>query len=501
MKKSKSLLRRVLMGALFFALLLGTLAYVSGVMERKASRTRFEPFLREPEDIDVLFVGDSLVVNGVFPMEIWQDYGIAAYNLASYGNTLPVTYWTLMNALKTASPRLVVVGVKDVERGYKLTGSSSDVHTALDCYPLSATKVRAVFDLMDDPEAVDDSGTRYADMKWEYLFTLGKYHSRWSELSTSDFGGYTLNRQKGAETGVGVADARDYDLIDEEQAAEENGWGYVYLRRILDECAARNIEVLLMHLPYPAGEAEQMAANAVRCIAEEYGVNYIDFVSQDDTVDYAADCWDERAHLNASGARKVSDYLGRYITEHYDVPDRRGQEGWLDWNEDAAVYARDKDELLRGQKTLENVLMLLHDDDYSACILVRDAQALLESDKLRTLMHNTVREHVYEEDAFSKWSNAMFPLEALESAGTQPYALIIDRTAGAFAELTGSGLDEGMAASFGEAAFAADDAGVSVSLVLKDGQAADAQGADACMLIVRAQTGELVAAKGFSLEE
>lgn len=501
MKKPKSLLRRVLLGALFFALLLGTLAYVSGVMERKASRTRFEPFLREPEDIDVLFVGDSLVVNGVFPMEMWQDRGIAAYNLASYGNTLPVTYWTLMNALETASPRLVVVGVKDVEKGYKLTGSSSDVHTALDCYPLSATKVRAVLDLMDDPEAVDDSGTRYADMKWEYLFTLGKYHSRWSELSTSDFGGYTLNRQKGAETGVGVAEAKEYDLIDEDMAAEENGWGYVYLRRILDECAARGIEVLLMHLPYPAGEAEQMAANAVRYIAEEYGVNYIDFVSQDDVVDYAVDCWDERAHLNASGAKKVSDYLGRYITEHYAMPDRRGQDGWLDWDEDAAVYARDKDELLRGQKALENVLMLLHDDDYSACILVRDAQALRESDRLCTLMHNTVREHVYEEDAFAKWSNAMFPLEVLESAGAQPYALMIDRETGSFAEAAGDALDEGMAASFGGAALAADGTGVSISLTLKNGERADAQGEDICLLVVRAQTGEPVAAKGFSLEE
>lgn len=196
MKKRMNTLRRVLTGALFLALLLGALAGVSRVVERKASRTRFEPFLSEPEEFDVLFIGDSLVVNGVFPMELWQDYGIAAYNLASYGNTLPVTYWTLMNALEAASPRLVVVGVKDVEKDYKLSGSSSDVHTALDCYPLTLTKICAVNDLMDDPYAVDDSGVRYADMKLEYLFTLGKYHSRWSELSTSDFGGYTLNRQK-----------------------------------------------------------------------------------------------------------------------------------------------------------------------------------------------------------------------------------------------------------------------------------------------------------------
>ena len=244
-----------------------------------------------------------------------------------------------------------------------------------------------------------------------------------------------------------------------------------------------------------------MAANAVRYIAEEYGVNYIDFVSQDDTVDYAVDCMDARAHLNASGAKKATDFLGRYIAQHYDVPDRRGQEGWRDWEEDSAVYLRDKDDMLRGQNALESELMLLHDDDYSACILVRDAQALCESDKLLTLMHNIVREHVYEEDMFSKWSNAMFPLERLEEAGAQPYALLADRGEGTFAELVGGELDDGAATPFGELAISVGEDGVRVAFAPQDGQESAAQGADVAVLVLRASTGEVVAAKGFSLAE
>ncbi|MFQ9446959.1 MAG: hypothetical protein ACLR4A_06040 [Christensenellales bacterium] len=83
--------------------------------------------------------------------------------------------------------------------------------------------------------------------------------------------------------------------------------------------------MLLVHLPYPANEQQQMDANAVAYIAEDYGLNYIDFVSMDQVADYATDCFDAHEHLNPSGARKVSDYLGRYITEHYDVADRRGK--------------------------------------------------------------------------------------------------------------------------------------------------------------------------------
>ena len=58
---------------------------------------------------------------------------------------------------------------------------------------------------MDDPDAVDDSGTAYADMKWEYLFTLGKYHTRWSELTDADFHP-VYNREKGAKSVIAVAD-------------------------------------------------------------------------------------------------------------------------------------------------------------------------------------------------------------------------------------------------------------------------------------------------------
>jgi len=37
------------------------------------------------------------------------------------------------------------------------------------------------------PDAVDDEGNPYQEIKWEYYFKLGKYHSRWHELTVEDF--------------------------------------------------------------------------------------------------------------------------------------------------------------------------------------------------------------------------------------------------------------------------------------------------------------------------
>ncbi|MDO5378720.1 MAG: hypothetical protein Q4G52_10345 [Clostridia bacterium] len=502
----KKKLVRLLKTFLFCALLFGILASISKVVERKASTIRFKPFLDHAEDFDVLFIGDSHSVNGIFPMDLWQDYGIAAYNIASYGNTLPVSYWAMMNALDYASPKLMVIGIKDVHRYNKVSGSSGDVHTALDCYPLSLTKIRTIEDLMNTPYAIDDEGNYYVDMKWEYYFTLGKYHSRWSEINDSDFH-YRLNSQKGGEMAIGVADPNDYDIIDENWALEEGGAGFQYLRMMIEECQSRGIDVLLIHLPYPSTEEDQMAANAVQYIAEEYGVNYVDFVSLDQVVDYEVDCYDSFSHLNPSGARKVTDFLGRYIADHYDIPDRRGDERYRHWASDVDVYTELKLAYLRSQDDLRNLLMLLHDSRFSACIAIRKNSPVYNDSKVMRLLQNIAREHIYEEDAFAKWSNTLFPLSKLEDAAARrdAYFLLIDRKNGAVEECAGNDISAEFDSSFGHLAYSAEggDAALSIErdgapVPYGDMDAAEIQ-PDIRVLVIDDRTSEVAAVKQFPL--
>lgn len=436
--KKKNLLR-CLEAVLFCAVISGVLWALSGLIERKASRDQFGPFLEHPQQYDVLFFGDSRFVNCLFPMELWEDYGIAGYNLSCYGNTMPVNYWSMMNALDYASPKVVVLAVNGVRKDIKVTGSSSDLHTAMDFWPLSRTKVRAVMDLTDDPHAKDDDGNRYADMRWEYCLTLGKYHDRWSKLTPNDFTGRP-NVQKGADMMVGVAPTEEYDIIDDDLYADEQGVGYSYLRRTIEECQQRGIRVLLVHLPYPASENAQMNANTVGSIAEEYGVEYIDFVRLDSVVDYAVDCYDQQAHLNPSGGLKVTDYIGAYLAEHFGLGDHRGEADYANWQKDEQDYAAYKRNVILGQDKLPEMLLMLHDDSVSASIAIRAQAGLYWDDQTLILLHNMARTHVLEENAYSAWSNSMFPLEGLDEAvwADEAYFLELDRGNGSVREDVGS---------------------------------------------------------------
>ena len=114
---------RLIQTLVFCLLLLAVLSHASGVLERKESRNKFGPFFEQKENFDVLFLGNSHMVNGVFPMELWNQHGIAAYNIAGYGNTLPVSYWAMRNAFDYASPRLMVIDISGVSREEKLFSS------------------------------------------------------------------------------------------------------------------------------------------------------------------------------------------------------------------------------------------------------------------------------------------------------------------------------------------------------------------------------------------
>jgi len=104
-------------------------------------------------------------------------------------------------------------------------------------------------------------------------------------------------------------------------------------------------------------------------------------------VDYQIDFADSAGHLNTAGARKITEYLGDYISRRFGIPDRRGEAAYADWERDHRLYTLKKNEELQAQRDLYRYLMLLERDAADAALFVRDtalfrdpiAQELLEA--------------------------------------------------------------------------------------------------------------------------
>lgn len=268
----------------------------SALVRRKASVAKYKDFFAQEENFDVLFFGHSRMWNAIFPMDLWNQNGIVSYNFGGPGNRMATNYWIMMNAFEYTTPKLVVVDCSGIRENSKIPSSKEHVHTSLDSFPLTGTKIDAIKDLFDDTKR-----------RWEFVWDYSIYHNRWNELSEEDF----LNTgefEKGAQSKVGIEVPESYDKISSDKKIKRNKVSMDYLYMIIEECKKRDIEVLLTYIPFPAEEVFQKEANTVRDIAEEYNLNYVNFLEMD-IVDFETDMYDS-SHLNASGARKITQYMG-----------------------------------------------------------------------------------------------------------------------------------------------------------------------------------------------
>ena len=371
--------------------LTGFILYKLGdLMQRKDSDIKYADFFRQEENFDVLFFGTSHVMNGVYPMELWEDYGIVSYNFGGHDNRLATSYWVMKNALDYTTPKLVVIDVLALEQQSKTSNDFAYTHLSFDAFPFSVTKVQAMMDLLNDPVMEQEIAKGYATDEearnllyglWDYSV----YHSRWSELTVEDIHP-TYSPEKGAESRIDVAVPDMKTKVSREDKLSEDTTGVQYLRKMIEDCKEREIEVLLVNLPFPALDAQQRSANRVYDIAEEYQVNYINFLDED-VINYETDLYDPGSHLNPSGARKVTSYLGQYISEHYEIPNQKENPDYGAWVEDNLEYLEMKEELLREQTDLDCYLMLLSDKQYISLLEINDA-AVLEDDYYGNLLGN-----------------------------------------------------------------------------------------------------------------
>ncbi len=331
------------------------LCFVTRLTDPGYAYSKNKEFIEDSQRYDVLFFGNSHMANGVYPMELWHDQGIVSYNLAGFGHRIPSTYWVMENALDYASPQLVVMDCHSLSFMEKM-GSKEMLHAQTDTIPFGAKKWRMICDLVEKPQD-----------RLEFIWNFAAYHDRWWDLDRADFE-KNFNVQKGAEIAIDVVPP---DEMAQKSVKADNleTVGTAYLRRMIEECQSRDIEILLTYLPFPASEKEWQEALYAEKIANEYGISYLNFLELS-VVDLSVDCSDSNSHLNGSGGRKVTDYIGQYIEEQYDIPDHRGEEEYIDWEEDYSRYTQYKLDVMCQLESLDKYLMMLADPAFDCCIYV-----------------------------------------------------------------------------------------------------------------------------------
>ena len=430
-------IQRICSIGLVLVLSLSFLALAGRILERKTSVQKNGEFLEEARlgHVDALFLGSSHVVNGINPVQLYEEHGITSFNLGGHGSILPVSYWTLVNALDYCTPRYVFIDTFMIEEDYHvldvMNGWQTDaamenavgqLHEVLDFLPLTRNKLRALQDLIADPVT-----------KASFVFDLIAYHDRWQTLTEEDYHPHRFaNGLFGCELRYDVDSAiQEFELIPPEERMEEETEGVRYLRRMIELLQERGIAPILIQVPYAEHPDYQRAANAGYILAEEYDVPYVNMAYVPELINAHADL-SSQTHLSAIGARKVTEYMGEVLST-LALPDHRGEPGYEKWNQRVLDWHEQILDEAIWPKDLHAALMMLQFPDISSIVFINRNSNAFYDEQLRRLVIDL---------AGTQGIRAVDPQH-------RSYCLVRDSAQGRALETVGSEPIEDMETSFG----------------------------------------------------
>lgn len=322
--------KRLVSVLVLLALVFGGVAFFGRAMAVIDGPEKNGPFLQDDRQYDVLFFGSSHMINGIYPMELWKDYGLTSYNLGGHGASIAASYWEMRLAVQYHKPKVAVLDV--LFAGSQGTEMNLGLaHELLDIYPLSRVKVEAVCDLFED------SGTRA-----EMLFPLDIYHNRWKELDPAMvrrglWGEKGYSVEKGGQVRAEIYPLEQQTLIPETSTREEGSVALTYVEKFVTYCQENDIIPVLVYLPCQISEQWQRDCNAAIALGEALGAKTLNMQYMD-LIDYATDWYDDGSHLNPAGALKTTACLGDFLQTQCGVEDHRSDGGYDVWDRDYENY-------------------------------------------------------------------------------------------------------------------------------------------------------------------
>lgn len=324
------------------------------------SKDEFFDFYRhiDKDTVDVLCVGSSHMYCGINPVQMWDDYGVAAYDLACGSQSIWFSYHYIKEALKTQHPEIVILDV------YTLPFADEYFDTKIESnllgMPLSYNKWEAL-------EAAS------AENKIDYFLQFPVFHSRYNSLVKYNFNldnngnqkflGYYYTEQIVAYEKEDIIDIRNVKECEPISHKTEE-----YLRKSIELCQENNIDIILTNTPWPnITEEMQKKYNYIQQIADEYDVIFWNgcLFNEEIGMDYSVDSMGDDGHLNYMGVTKYTRWLTERIKENYDLPDRRADARWAEWN-------RQSDKLKAAMR--KNKLAQINDiGEYLKCIENEDS--------------------------------------------------------------------------------------------------------------------------------
>ncbi len=341
--------KQAVQSIIFIAVFLYLLMTVTYIIRTNGDvKDRFTGFYAEPEDtIDVAMIGSSPVYPYYAAPMLWGEYGFTAYPISTNLQRPVAAVHLTEEVRKTQTPRLYIYELRMyTAREGDLTNNMAYTRGVTDNMKYSWNRIKTINAMVED---VSERHT--------YYFDIFKYHSNWKTMvlpeqiacfryeKADDQKGYVMTDE------VGPCEAVVTSNIKEKQPMPEFQEQCLY--ELLDYLKENELQALFLLSPTVMEEEKQKMYNYMEEIIAGYGYEFLNLNDyyEEIGIDFQTDFSDYGGHTNALGAQKCTKFLGDYLTGHYELADKRGQEGYGSWN---TAYEQWKDELTVAKDTIAN---------------------------------------------------------------------------------------------------------------------------------------------------
>jgi len=316
---------RALICVVVFILALTSLTYM--IRMNGDTKDRFMGFYAEPKDsLDIVMIGSSPTYSSCVTPQLYGEYGIKAYPLASNVQRPVAGVYLVKEAQKTQSPKLYMFEMRmyvGIEEG--LISNMAYTREVTDNMKYSFNRIDTINAMTSG--MVADLG--YADALYTYYFDIFKYHSNWKSLIHKEQCQSWRYTRRSAVKGYKITDKVgpiEKPAIDTDaEPAKLDKYQEEALQNLLTYLRDNNLNALFYVSPYKPAEGDAGKLAYIKETVQAAGYDYLDMNQYVDDIDleYDRDFSDYGIHTNASGARKCTDFLGKYLRDNYELNDFR----------------------------------------------------------------------------------------------------------------------------------------------------------------------------------
>lgn len=284
--------------------------------------------------IDVFFVGSSHVYCSMQPGTVYRSSGVSSYNLSISGMDRESSYSYTKYETKYYQPKVVVVDIFSLTfDGYsELPQLVGNKYRNMLQMPLSKEEIELHKNILEKEERRD-----YL-LKWPFI------HTRYRELTDVDFDSNRMsNWTMGGYITSNVAEYIDlsavYNTLTITPLSDENK---AWVEKFVELSKERGFELLFVRVPYSITEKDEAIIRGFEEYARQKGYAYLDLCKEEGAPELTVTDFSDAGHLNLSGGKKLSTFMGKYLKEHYSLENHKKDPLYDIWEKSAQyVYMQD----------------------------------------------------------------------------------------------------------------------------------------------------------------